>query len=64
MSADTAYLPSLKRMSSVVRLFSSGGVDSRQSFKLELPADARQLQSYTILMGVVVESFFTPWWGI
>ncbi|KAH3839092.1 hypothetical protein DPMN_112514 [Dreissena polymorpha] len=51
-------------MSSVVRLFSSSGVDSRQSFTLGQPADARQLQSYTILMGVVVESFFTPWWGI
>ncbi|KAH3710677.1 hypothetical protein DPMN_070168 [Dreissena polymorpha] len=31
MSADFACVPILKRMSSVIRLFSSGGVDSRQS---------------------------------
>ena len=61
---DNLLTKCLKPMRSVVRLFSFDGVYSRQTFILRLPADALQLQSYTILMGVVVVSFFTPWWGI
>ena len=41
------------------RLFKNGGATVRQSFKLaELPS-LLQLQLYAILMGVVVDSFFT-----
>ena len=43
------------------RLFKNGGPTVRQSFKLANLALPRQLQSYTIRMGVVTESFFTGW---
>lgn len=41
-----------------------GGPTWRQWFRLGWVADWRQLQSYTILIGVVVESFWTGWCGM
>ena len=58
MSLDTAYLPFLNRISISETSVTSGGVDSKQSFRQGESADCRQLQSYTILIGVVEESFF------
>ena len=42
-----------------VRSLRKGGPVRRQSFKLGCSHDWRQLQSYTILMGVVGEFFLT-----
>ena len=41
-----------------------GGMFSKQSFSEGISGVSRQLQSYTILIGVVAESFFTGWCGI
>ena len=64
MSLDTVYLPFLDRISISEISVTSIGVDSKGSFGQGESADCRQLQSYTILIGVVKESFFTRWCGM
>ena len=56
---DTAYLFSRNLAIIPVKSLIFGGTDMRQSFKLALSEDSRQLQSYTIRIGVVSESFLT-----
>ena len=59
MSVERANGWRRKRSMMEQRLFRNGGPIVRQSFNLaELPSPL-QLQSYTILMGVVVDSFLT-----
>ena len=57
ISVDTAYLFSRNLVIIPVKSLISGGTDIRQSFKLALSEDSRQLQSYTICIRVVNESF-------
>jgi len=64
MSVVHAYLFSRKRRSIDEMSFSSGGVSCRQSFRLGLLLYDLQLQSNTIRIGVVDESFLTGWCGI
>ena len=58
ISVDTAYLfsqnPAIIPVKSIFDV-----TDIRQSFKLALSEDSRQLQSYTNRIGVVNESFLT-----
>ena len=61
MSAEKAKAWLRNHISIAHRLFKGGGSMIRQSFRLiELPCPL-QLQSYTILMGVVADSFIMGW---
>lgn len=59
MSVATAYL--LRRNLSNIEaiLFAWGGMLIKQSFRYAALSALRQLQSYTICIGFVTESFFT-----
>ena len=57
MSLDTAYLPFLDRTSISEISVTSIGVDSKRSFGQGKSADCRQLQSYTILIGLFRSPF-------
>ena len=59
ISVDTTYLLSRNLAIISVKSLIFGGTDIRQSFKLTLSEDSRQLQSYTIRIGVVNESSLT-----
>ena len=64
MSVHTANLCRRNLVRILVRSLSCGGVDSKQSLRLGESLFWRQLQSYAIRIGVVAESFLTPWCGI
>ena len=61
ISVEKSYLWTRKGIKMLHMSLRNGGPVNKQSFRLGCDWDERQLQSNTILMGVVDDCFLTGW---